>query len=99
VPIDVTFSELFEVSDQVHLEMVVYVRLATPIEGEIPGLIDASVNLRQFIGEAFGFYRFAQGSGENPWTLEALGGIRIWATWRCAWARAGFPARATGRST
>jgi hypothetical protein len=91
VPIDVPFSDLFDhlkMNLTGHFESrrdkigfgldLFYVRLAAPVSGQIPELLDASVNLRQFIGEGFGFYRLAQGSGDYPWTLEALGGVRFW---------------------
>jgi hypothetical protein len=93
VPIDVSFSELWD-----HLKMnltghfeaqtgrfgfgvdAFYVRLGADIDGPIPELIDAEITMRQFIGEAFGFYQVAHGSGEHPWSLEAIGGIRFWDT-------------------
>lgn len=93
VPIDVTFSELWD-----HLKMNItghfevqkgrfgggldafYVRLGADIQGPIPELIDAEVTMRQFIGEAFGFYQVARGTGDNPWSVDALGGIRYWNT-------------------
>jgi hypothetical protein len=93
VPIDVTFSELWD-----HLKMNItghfevqrgrfgggidafYVRLGADIDGPIPELIDAEVTMRQFIGEGFGFYQVVRGSGENPWSVDVLGGIRYWNT-------------------
>jgi hypothetical protein len=57
-----------------------YVHLGVPLHGEIPQLLDASVNLRQYIGEGFGFYRVAQGRGPIPWTVDFLGGVRYWDT-------------------
>ena len=57
-----------------------YVRIGVPVSGQIPELLGAEVNLRQFIAETFGFYRVAQGSGERPWTVDALGGVRVWNT-------------------
>lgn len=93
VPIDVSFSELWD-----HLKMnltghfearrdrfgfgidLFYVRLAAPVDGALPEFLNASVNLRQFIAESFGFYRVAQGSSERPWTIDVLGGVRFWDT-------------------
>ena len=93
VPIDVSFSELWDhlqMNLTGHIEArhdrfgfgvdLFYVRLAAPIPGQIPEFLNLSVNLRQFIAESFGFYRVAQGSGERPWTVDALGGVRVWDT-------------------
>ncbi len=57
-----------------------YVHEGVAVEGQIPELLDASVNLRQFIGEGFGFYRVAQGRGPITWTVDLLGGVRYWDT-------------------
>jgi hypothetical protein len=93
VPVDVSFSELWDhlkMNLTGHFEVqkgrfgggidAFYVRLGADIDGPIPELIDAEITLRQFIGEAFGYYRLFQGSGENPWALQLLGGIRYWDT-------------------
>jgi hypothetical protein len=93
VPIDVSFSELWDhlkMNLTVHAEAQkgrfgfgidgFYVRLGADIERPIPELIDAELTLRQFIGEAFGYYKLAHGSGENPWALDLLGGVRYWNT-------------------
>ena len=87
VPIDVTFSELWDhlkMNLTGHLEAqhgrlgfgidAFYVRLGADIDGPIGELIDAEVTMRQFIGEAFGYYQLFRGEGEHPWSLEALGG-------------------------
>lgn len=92
-PIDLTFSELWDhlkMNLTGHVEArhdrfgfgvdLFYVRVAAPVAGELPEFLNASVNLRQFIVETFGFYRVAQGSSEHPWTVDVLGGIRFWDT-------------------
>jgi hypothetical protein len=93
VPIDVSFSDLWDhlkMNLTGHFEAgkgpfgfgvdAFYVRLAAPVVGEIPDHIGAAVNLRQFIGEGFGYYRLFQGGAEFPWKLEAIGGVRYWDT-------------------
>ena len=91
VPIDVPFSKLWDnlkFNITGHFEGrrdqfgwgldFFYVHLGAPVTGQIPEFVNASVNLRQFITEGFGFYRVAQGHGERPWTIDVLGGIRFW---------------------
>ncbi|MGE5276459.1 MAG: hypothetical protein ACM3SU_05650 [Acidobacteriota bacterium] len=93
IPIDVSFSELFD-----HLKLnltghfeaqtgrigfgidTFYVKLGVDIPGALPEQVEAKLRMRQFIGETFGFYQVARGSGEHPWSLEAIGGIRFWDT-------------------
>ena len=91
VPIDVPFDDLwhhlkFNITG--HFEAAkgpfgfgldaFYVHLGAAVSGQIPDLLNTSVNLREFIGEGFGYYRLAQGSGDNPWKLQFLGGVRFW---------------------
>lgn len=91
VPIDVPFSELWDhlkMNLTGHFEArrdrlgfgvdLFYSRLAAPVAGPVPEFFDVEVNLRQFIGEGFGFYRVACGYGEHPWTVDVLAGIRFW---------------------
>jgi hypothetical protein len=89
VPIDLPFSKIF---DQLEFGLTGHFEggrvkvsfgldlmyVAAPVSGQIPEPLDASVNLRQLVAEGFGYYRVAQGSGENPWKLELLGGVRFW---------------------
>ena len=91
VPINVSFSDLWSHLKMVaplHFEArhdlfglatdVLYIRMGAPIQGNIPQYLNASVDLRTWIVEGFGFYRVAHGSGENPWTIDLLGGVRYW---------------------
>ncbi len=91
VPIEVPFKDIFDNLKFVldgHFEAgkdrfgfgvnFLYVHERTPIQGEIPELLDASVNLRELIADGFGYYRLVQGSGECPWKLELMGGARFW---------------------
>lgn len=91
IPIDVPFSELWDhlkMNLTFHGEArkgclgfgvdLFYVRLAAPILGEVPEFFDADVNLRQFIGEGFAFYRVAHGGDAWPWSLDVLAGARFW---------------------
>ena len=93
VPIDVPFSKLWDNLKFIltgHFEGrhekfgfgldLFYVHEGLAVSGVVPELLDTSVDLRQFIGEGFGFYRVAQGSGERPWTVDVLGGVRFWDT-------------------
>ena len=93
IPIDVTFDELWDhlkMNITGHFEAqkgrfgggidAFYVRLGADIQGPIPELINAEATLRQFIGEGFGYYQVVRGTGENPWSLEVLGGVRYWNT-------------------
>ncbi len=92
-PLDMNVSELFDhmkMNLTGHFEAqhgrfgggldFFYVRLGADIEGPIPEFVNARLNLRQWIGEAFGLYKLVQGRGENPWSLDLLGGIRYWNT-------------------
>jgi hypothetical protein len=92
-PVDVSFSELWDhlkMNLTGHFEAqkgrfgggidAFYVRLGQDIPTPLPEDIDAEISMRQFIGEAFGFYKLVQGNGDNPWSLELLGGIRYWDT-------------------
>jgi len=93
VPIDVSFSQLWdhlEFNITGHFEArhdrfglgmdLFYVHLAAPIVGPLGGFLNASVNLRQIIGEGFLFYRVARGSAEFPWSLDLTGSARVWNT-------------------
>ncbi len=91
VPIAVPFSALWDhlkMTASGHFEGgkdragfaldILYVRLATPVSGQIPGLLNAEINLRETIAEGFGYYRLFQASGAYPLKLELLGGVRFW---------------------
>ena len=93
IPIDVTFSELWDhlkMNLTGHFEVqkgrfgggldAFYVRLGADVLRPLPEEVEAQIVMRQFIGEAFGFYKLLGGTGDNPWTLEVLGGIRYWDT-------------------
>ena len=91
VPIDVPFSDLWSHLKAVvpaHFEArrdrfglgtdLLYIRLGVPIQGNIPEYLGASLDFRSWIVEGFGFYRVAQGHGENPWIVDLVGGVRYW---------------------
>jgi hypothetical protein len=93
LPIDVSFSELWDhlkFNITGHFEArrdrfglgwdLFYVHLAAPVEGPVAGFVDASINLRQIIGEGFLFYRVVHGPAEFPWTLDLTGAARVWST-------------------
>lgn len=93
VPIDVSFSELWDhlkFNITGHFEArrdrfglgldFFYVHLGAPVVGPIGDFLNASVNLRQIIGEGFLFYRVAHGSSAFPWTLDVTGAARVWST-------------------
>jgi hypothetical protein len=91
VPVDVSFEELwdhlkFDITG--HFEArrdrfglgvdFMYVHLAVPVEGPIGEFVNASVNMRQIIGEGFLFYRVVHGPAGFPWTLDLTGAARVW---------------------
>ena len=91
VPVDVPFSKIWdnlEFTLTGHFEAMkdrfgfgvnfLYIHEGAPVPGQIPEFLDASVNLREVIADGFGTYRIAQGSGERPWKLELMGGVRFW---------------------
>lgn len=92
-PVDVTFEELwhhlkFNITG--HFEArrdrfglgfdFFYVHLGAPVVGPIGEFVDASVNLRQIIGDGFLFYRVAQGPAGFPFSLDLTGAARVWST-------------------
>ncbi len=54
--------------------------LGAPVVGPIGEFVNASVNLRQIIGDGFLFYRVAHGPAEFPFSLDLTGAARVWST-------------------
>lgn len=89
VPLKVSFSEILEKFDfgklgrfearrnRVGLGVeVIYLNLGADVDEPALGLVGVTADVRQLIGEAFGFYRAATGGRGDAGYVDLLGGLR-----------------------